>query len=111
MQKLPSFVVNGGINLPIGYCFCPTNEELVIHYLNRKAFSHPLPASVISDDDVFAAHPHRLPDVVDSKEMRYFFSHRKDRMDNKRPAGSRYRKTISNDKLKLLLWRVTKWLE
>ncbi|KAK4282214.1 hypothetical protein QN277_013617 [Acacia crassicarpa] len=98
MQKLPSFVVNGGIKLPIGYRFCPTDEELVIHYLNRKAFSHPLPASVIPDVDVFAAHPRRLPGVVDSKEKRYFFSHRKDRMDNKRPAGSGYWKTIGNDK-------------
>ncbi|KAK4279317.1 hypothetical protein QN277_011115 [Acacia crassicarpa] len=60
MQKLPSFVVNGGIKLPIGYYFCPTDEEFVIHYLNRKAFSHPLPASVIPDVNVFAAHPRRL---------------------------------------------------
>ncbi|KAF7819374.1 NAC domain-containing protein 83-like [Senna tora] len=76
MEKLPSFVVNGGIKLPIGYRFCPTDEELVIHYLKRKVLSHPLPASVIPDFDVFRTHPSSLPGVGDSKEKRYFFSRR-----------------------------------
>ncbi|XP_028797574.1 NAC domain-containing protein 83 [Neltuma alba] len=97
MEKLPSFVVSGGVKLPIGYRFCPTDEELVIHYLKRKVFSHPLPASVIPDFDVFAAHPSRLPGVGDSKEKRYFFSHRREHI-HKRPAASGYWKTIGNDK-------------
>ncbi|XP_054779768.1 NAC domain-containing protein 83-like [Prosopis cineraria] len=97
MEKLPSFVVNGGIKLPIGYRFCPTDEELVIHYLKRKAFSHPLPASVIPDFHVFSAHPSRLPGVGDPKEKRYFFSHREDHF-HKRPVAYGYWKTIGKDK-------------
>lgn len=60
MEK-SSFVVNGGIRLPIGYRFRPTDEELIVHYLKRKAFALPLPASVIPDFDVFHADPWTLP--------------------------------------------------
>lgn len=61
MERLQNLVVNGGIKLPIGYRFCPTDEELVIHYLKRKIFAEPLPASVISDFDVFRTEPWEFP--------------------------------------------------
>ncbi|KAI9120759.1 hypothetical protein K1719_007792 [Acacia pycnantha] len=38
--------------------------------------------------------PWHVVGVVDSKEKRYFFSNRKDHIDNKRLAGSRYWKTV-----------------
>ena len=56
-----NFVVNGGIKMPIGYRFHPTDEELVVHYLKRKALSLPLPASVIPEFDVFQTDPWSLP--------------------------------------------------
>ncbi|KAA8530076.1 hypothetical protein F0562_004785 [Nyssa sinensis] len=65
----------GGIKLPIGFRFHPTDEELLVHYLKRKVFSFPLPASVIPEFDVFQTNPSDLPG--DSKEKRYFFSKRK----------------------------------
>ena len=56
-----NFVVNGGIKMPIGFRFHPTDEELVVHYLKRKASSLPLPASVIPEFDVFETDPWSLP--------------------------------------------------
>ena len=49
------------MRLPVGYRFCPTDEELVEHYLKRKAFDLPLPASVIPDFDVFLTDPSAFP--------------------------------------------------
>lgn len=62
MEKTSNYVVNGGgIRLPVGYRFCPTDEELVGHYLKRKVFDLPLPASVIPEFDVFLTDPWGLP--------------------------------------------------
>ncbi|KAI9176856.1 hypothetical protein LWI28_007890 [Acer negundo] len=101
MEKASSFVVNGGVRLPIGYRFRPTDEELVVHYLKRKAFGLPLPASVIPDFDVFQADPWSLPG--DLKEKRYFFGKRvgnvvSDNKNCKRGAGSGYWKYIGKDR-------------
>ncbi|KAH7566292.1 hypothetical protein JRO89_XS08G0132100 [Xanthoceras sorbifolium] len=55
-------VVNGGIRVPIGYRFLPTDEELVDYYLKRKVLGLPLPASIIPDPlDVFNTDPWSLP--------------------------------------------------
>ncbi|MBA0572065.1 hypothetical protein Golob_002429 [Gossypium lobatum] len=62
------------MKMPIGFRFHPTDEELVVHYLKRKALSLPLPASVISEFDVLGTHPWSLPGEVNEK--RYFFSSR-----------------------------------
>ncbi|PIN01794.1 hypothetical protein CDL12_25691 [Handroanthus impetiginosus] len=63
------------IAIPIGFRFHPTDQELLLYYLRRKAQSLPLPASVIPEFDVFQSNPWDLPG--DSKEKRYFFSKRK----------------------------------
>ncbi|KAI3784618.1 hypothetical protein L1987_43720 [Smallanthus sonchifolius] len=60
------------LQMPIGYRFCPTDEELIIHYLRPKVFSFPLPApAIMHSDNLFLHHPSRLPG--DPKEKRYFF--------------------------------------
>ncbi|KDP41816.1 hypothetical protein JCGZ_26834 [Jatropha curcas] len=91
---------NFAVKLPIGYRFHPTDEELLVHYLRRKVFGVPLPASVIPDFDVFQTDPWTLPG--DLKEKRYFFS-RKWGSDSenyrcKRAAGSGYWKPISKSR-------------
>ncbi|KFK25634.1 hypothetical protein AALP_AA8G140100 [Arabis alpina] len=64
--------MNGGMKLPIGYRFHPTEQELILHYLLRKAFASPLPSSIIPVFDVFFSHPLTFPG--DQKEkQRYFF--------------------------------------
>jgi hypothetical protein len=48
-------------NLPPGFRFHPTDEELVIHYLKRKADSVPLPVAIIADVDLYKFDPWELP--------------------------------------------------
>lgn len=53
-QRGPGAPVAG---LPIGFRFRPTDEELLLHYLRRKALACPLPAGVIPDADLARLHP------------------------------------------------------
>ncbi|KAJ4823194.1 hypothetical protein Tsubulata_015141 [Turnera subulata] len=98
-MERPNFVVSGGVRLPIGYRFHPTDEELVVHYLKRKVIGLPLPASVIPELDVFQTDPWSLPG--DLKEKRYFFSQKKGNDSEtkcKRAAGSGYWKPVGRGK-------------
>ncbi|GMI68300.1 hypothetical protein HRI_000499300 [Hibiscus trionum] len=92
-----NFVVNGGVKMPIGYRFHPTDEELVVHYLKRKALNLPLPASVIPELDVLQTNPWSLT----GEENKYFFSKRYGNDSNnkcKRVAGCGYWKPIGKEK-------------
>nr|GMD95054.1 NAC domain-containing protein 83-like [Ipomoea batatas] len=56
-----------------GFRFRPTDEELVVHYLNPKVLNSPLPADVILEiDNVCKSDPWDLPGGSDGD--RYFFS-------------------------------------
>lgn len=48
-------------NLPPGFRFHPTDEELVVHYLKKKASSAPLPVSIIAEVDLYKFDPWELP--------------------------------------------------
>ncbi|XP_040866857.1 NAC domain-containing protein 68-like isoform X1 [Glycine max] len=95
MGRFENHVVKGGIKLPIGFRFCPTDEELLLHYLKKKAFAQQLPASVISEFDVFQTEPWKLPGEL--RENRYFFSNRSNG-NIKRPAGSGCWKSVGKEK-------------
>ncbi|KAL9257675.1 NAC transcription factor 56-like protein [Drosera capensis] len=72
--------------LPPGFRFHPTDEELVVHYLERKAQSAPLPVSIITDVDLYKFDPWELPAKAEFGEHEwYFFSPR----DRKYPNGAR----------------------
>ncbi|XP_054803016.1 NAC transcription factor 25 isoform X2 [Prosopis cineraria] len=72
--------------LPPGFRFHPTDEELVVHYLKRKAASAPLPVSIIADVDLYKFDPWELPSKAAFGEQEwYFFSPR----DRKYPNGAR----------------------
>ncbi|CAH1417343.1 unnamed protein product [Lactuca virosa] len=89
MEKL-NFVKNGVLRLPPGFRFHPTDEELVVQYLKRKAQSCPLPASIIPEVDVNKSDPWDLPG--DLEQERFFFSTR----EVKYPNGNRSnRATVS----------------
>ncbi|XP_051122146.1 NAC domain-containing protein 83-like [Andrographis paniculata] len=78
------------LGLPPGFRFQPTDEELVLQYLRRKVFNHPMPVSVIAEADVCRVDPWNLPG--DAEEERYFFSQKR----VKYPNGSRSnRATVS----------------
>ncbi|XP_034582095.1 NAC transcription factor NAM-B2 isoform X1 [Setaria viridis] len=73
-------------DLPPGFRFHPTDEELVVHYLKKKAASAPLPVAIIAEVDLYKFDPWELPDKASFGEHEwYFFSPR----DRKYPNGAR----------------------
>ncbi|XP_038706501.1 NAC domain-containing protein 72-like [Tripterygium wilfordii] len=88
---------------PPGFRFHPSDEELIIHYLQNKVISRPLPASVIAEIDLYKYNPWDLPSkALFGEEEWYFFSPR-DRKYPKgerpnRAAGSGYWKATGTDK-------------
>uniref|UniRef100_A0A5B7A9W1 Putative NAC transcription factors 48 n=1 Tax=Davidia involucrata TaxID=16924 RepID=A0A5B7A9W1_DAVIN len=72
--------------LPPGFRFHPTDEELVVHYLKKRASSAPLPVSIIAEIDLYKFDPWELPSKATFGEQEwYFFSPR----DRKYPNGAR----------------------
>ncbi|KAJ4977138.1 hypothetical protein NE237_002244 [Protea cynaroides] len=72
--------------LPPGFRFHPTDEELVVHYLKKKASSLPLPVTIIAEIDLYKFDPWELPGKATfGEEEWYFFSPR----DRKYPNGAR----------------------
>ncbi|AQK98420.1 uncharacterized LOC100284907 [Zea mays] len=81
-QRGPGAPVAG---LPIGFRFRPTDEELLLHYLRRKALACPLPAGVIPDADLARLDPSDLllpaaappaGGAADDASGEHFFFHR-----------------------------------
>ncbi|XP_068639852.1 NAC transcription factor 25-like [Aristolochia californica] len=73
-------------HLPPGFRFHPTDEELVVHYLKKKASSAPLPVTIIAEVDLYKFDPWELPGKATFGEQEwYFFSPR----DRKYPNGAR----------------------
>jgi len=86
MESAPVLVrPAGGVaalrQLPPGFRFRPTDEELVVQYLRRKALGVPLPAAVIPVvRDLYSLDPWDIPAAADASEgEKYFFA--------VRPAG------------------------
>lgn len=52
--------VNVNVNLPPGFRFHPTDEELVVHFLQRKAALLPCNPDVIPDLDLYPYDPWQL---------------------------------------------------
>lgn len=80
-------------NLPPGFRFHPTDEELIMHYLKNQAMSKPCPVSIILEIDIYKFDPWELPDKAEFGEKEwYFFTPR----DRKYPNGIRpNRATVS----------------
>ncbi|KAL0449876.1 UNVERIFIED_CONTAM: protein ATAF2 [Sesamum latifolium] len=74
------------LNLPAGFRFHPTDEELVVHYLCRRCAGDQIAVPIIAELDLYKFDPWELPDMAlyGEKEW-YFFSPR----DRKYPNGSR----------------------
>ncbi|KAI3716478.1 hypothetical protein L1987_67389 [Smallanthus sonchifolius] len=87
------------LNLPPGFRFHPTDEELIGHYLCRKAQSTseivtvPPPPPIIADVDLYKHDPWQLPEMAlfGTTEW-YFFTPR----DRKYPNGSRPNRATGN---------------
>ncbi|KAK4490123.1 hypothetical protein RD792_000780 [Penstemon davidsonii] len=81
------------LQLPPGFRFHPTDEELVMHYLCRKCTSQSISVPIIKEIDLYKFDPWKLPDLAlyGEKEW-YFFSPR----DRKYPNGSRPNRTAGS---------------
>ncbi|KAK4841224.1 hypothetical protein QYF36_001025 [Acer negundo] len=79
--------------LPPGFRFHPTDEELIMYYLRNQATSKPCPVSIIPEVDIYKFDPWQLPEKAEFGEKEwYFFSPR----DRKYPNGIRpNRATVS----------------
>ncbi|MCO5582401.1 hypothetical protein L7F22_036295 [Adiantum nelumboides] len=101
MRREPA---GGELQLPPGFRFYPSDEELVVHYLCKRASSsHPFPVPIIAEVDLYKFDPWELPGkaLFGEKEW-YFFSPRDRKYPNgsrpNRAAGSGYWKATGTDK-------------
>ncbi|KAK7286519.1 hypothetical protein RJT34_21571 [Clitoria ternatea] len=90
-------------NLPPGFRFHPTDEELILHYLRKRVASIPLPVSIIAEVDIYKLDPWELPAKATFGEKEwYFFSPRDRKYPNgarpNRAAASGYWKATGTDK-------------
>ncbi|CAJ1974841.1 unnamed protein product [Sphenostylis stenocarpa] len=91
------------IELPPGFRFHPTDDELVNHYLCRKCAGQPIAVPIIKEIDLYKFDPWQLPEMgfYGEKEW-YFFSPRDRKYPNgsrpNRAAGSGYWKATGADK-------------
>ncbi|CAL1352812.1 unnamed protein product [Linum trigynum] len=92
------------LNLPPGFRFYPTDEELLVQYLCRKVAGHPFSLQIIGEIDLYKYDPWVLPEkaMFGEKEW-YFFSPRDRKYPNgsrpNRVAGSGYWKATGTDKV------------
>lgn len=103
MSREPRRAPEGQLQLPPGFRFYPSDEELVVHYLCRKAASQPFAVPIIAEVDLYKFDPWDLPEkaLFGEKEW-YFFSPRDRKYPNgsrpNRAAGSGYWKATGTDK-------------
>ncbi|KAF3778543.1 NAC domain-containing protein 48 [Nymphaea thermarum] len=91
------------LQLPPGFRFHPTDEELVYHYLCRKCASQPISVPIIAEVDLYKYNPWQLPGMALYGEKEWFFFSPRDRKypNGSRPnraAGSGYWKATGADK-------------
>ncbi|KAJ9694490.1 hypothetical protein PVL29_010127 [Vitis rotundifolia] len=91
------------LQLPPGFRFHPSDEELIIHYLRNKATSSPIPASIIAEVDLYKYNPWELPTkALFGQDEWYFFTPRDRKYPNgvrpNRAAASGYWKATGTDK-------------
>ncbi|KAK6159925.1 hypothetical protein DH2020_003306 [Rehmannia glutinosa] len=89
--------------LPPGFRFHPTDEELIMFYLQYQATSRPCPVSIIPEVDIYKFDPWELPDKAEFGENEwYFFTPRDRKYPNgvrpNRAAVSGYWKATGTDK-------------
>uniref|UniRef100_A0A0D6QYG7 NAC domain-containing protein n=1 Tax=Araucaria cunninghamii TaxID=56994 RepID=A0A0D6QYG7_ARACU len=104
MERQNEFAFSGSNpQLPPGFRFHPTDEELILHYLKKKASSCPLPVPIIAEIDLYKFDPWDLPGKAAFGEREwYFFSPRDRKYPNgarpNRAAASGYWKATGTDK-------------
>ncbi|KAL7592401.1 NAC transcription factor 56 isoform X1 [Lactuca sativa] len=103
MESTDSSTCSQYPNLPPGFRFHPTDEELVVHYLKKKASSIPLPVAIIAEVDLYKFDPWELPSKATFGDQEWYFFSPRDRkypngMRPNRAATSGYWKATGTDK-------------
>ena len=52
------------LQLPAGFRFHPTDEELVVHYLIRKCATQSIAVPIIAEVDLYKYDPWQLPGIL-----------------------------------------------
>jgi len=91
------------LDLPPGFRFHPTDEEVVSHYLTHKALNSSFSCLVIADVDLNKIEPWDLPSKAKMGEKEWYFFCHKDRkyptgMRTNRATASGYWKATGKDK-------------
>nr|AKB08889.1 NAC1 protein [Saccharum spontaneum] len=91
------------LQLPPGFRFHPTDEELIVHYLMNQAASLPCPVPIIAEVNIYQCNPWDLPaKALFGENEWYFFSPRDRKYPNgvrpNRAAGSGYWKATGTDR-------------
>ncbi|KAK4564143.1 NAC domain-containing protein 104 [Quercus suber] len=68
---------DNNVNLPPGFRFCPTDEELVVHFLHRKASLLPCHPDVIPDLDLYPYDPWDLDGKALAEGNKWYFYSRR----------------------------------
>ncbi|KAI9178106.1 hypothetical protein LWI28_022768 [Acer negundo] len=68
---------NNNVNLPPGFRFYPTDEELLVHFLQRKASLLPCHPDVIPDLDLYPYDPWQLDGKALAEGNQWYFYSRK----------------------------------
>ncbi|XAR49422.1 hypothetical protein NMG60_11032627 [Bertholletia excelsa] len=68
---------DNNVNLPPGFRFYPTDEELVVHFLQRKAALLPCHPDVIPDLDLYPYDPWELDGRAMAEGNKWYFFSRK----------------------------------
>nr|QGT40633.1 NAC domain-containing protein 029 [Tulipa gesneriana] len=93
----------GHSQLPPGFRFHPTDEELIVYYLRNQAAALPCPVPIIPEVDIYKFDPWELPGKSEMREGEwYFFTPRHRKYPNgvrpNRATGSGYWKATGTDK-------------
>ncbi|KAL8228585.1 hypothetical protein R6Q59_000027 [Mikania micrantha] len=68
---------NNNINLPPGFRFCPTDEELLVHFLQRKASLLPYHPDIIPDLDLYPYDPWDLDGKAMAEGKKWYYYSRR----------------------------------
>ncbi|WOL00643.1 NAC domain-containing protein [Canna indica] len=79
-------MVDDSMDLPPGFRFHPTDEELILHYLTPKFTCKTFTTSAVADVDLNKCEPWELPSKARMGEKEWYFFAQKDR---KYPSGTR----------------------
>ncbi|KAG5547251.1 hypothetical protein RHGRI_013053 [Rhododendron griersonianum] len=100
-QSLPLTKVLPLRSSPPGFRFCPTDEELISHYLRSKINDNEEAVIAIPEVDVCKYEPNDLPDMslVGTNDEDWFFFYPKDRNYSKRATPNGYWKATGKDRM------------